>query len=516
MTVLCFCIVAQLQRVQPIHVTVYHSPATSPPAQLKARLTQIAGALKAPVNYSIPITISFSSPPVFPFPLTASTSYSSIDDFLSPPTQPPPISSYAGITLPPLHVLLIESADATAALSDRWYMGRHHHAFSFIQHLHDESALHASLDRLTRLLQHVLSFHTSDPADTRQWTYAPSLHLSCTLLTSQPSPHTYIWPFTAIVERTLRPFIRALPPLLEVSVDGQSVQYADIAPNAVRVEGDNGSSVWQVSSDELRHFVGNTRWNVESVLHLETIDLVAYIPPPHQRPLLVHHTTATPTSSSSPPHISQADGFIVPRWGAVAFMNGELNDSRNVSAQVAELSAAVTQHVMARFVGMVRIMLALPDGVYPNAADTSAFVLLPSPVGLAEWEYYALFSRLLSLSLLTTLRNMQGLYDLVASVRHMPVSAAIAQQSEQAVTQARQAVAQCAASEWSECGRSARAAGVSAHDAFYAESLLPSLYFPDEHLYAVYLPLFLPITMPVLGAVLARLRRREVTKEKVS
>ena len=364
--------------------------------------------------------------------------------------------------------------------------------------------MRASVQQLGLLLQHALSFHTSNPADTRQWTYSPSLHLSCTLLTSLPSPHTYTWPFTAVSQRTLHPFLRALPPLLDVSVDGQAVQYADIAPNAKQRKREDGSVVWRVSSEELRHFVGNTRWNVESVLHLDTLDLVAYIPPPHQRPLLVRHKR------------DEADGFIVPRWGAVAFVNEALDDSRNVSAQVAELSGAVAERVMARFVGLVRIMLALPDGVYPSGAASSSFVLLPSSDGLAEWEYYALFSRLLSLSLSTTLRDLRGLDELVASVRHMPVSAAIAEQSERAVEHARQAAAQCAAGEWAECGASARAAGVSAHQAFYAESLLPSLYFPDEHLYAVYLPLFLPITMPVLGALLARLRRRRLTKDKVS
>ena len=501
---------AQLQRVQLIHVAVYHSPYTLPPRQLSTLVNQLALALDAPVNYSISVTLSFLPPPDFPFPLTASTSYSSIDDFLTPPAAPPAVPSSGGIILPPLHVLLIENSDASGALLERWFMGRQHHAFAFVRQIKDEWAVRKLFDRLSLLLNHVLSCHTSKPTDTRQWTYAPSLHLSCTLLTSRPSPHTYTWPFTAVAELTLRPFISALPPLLDVSVDGQSVQYADIGPNAVQVKAENGSTVWQVSSKDLRHFVGNTRWNVESLLHLETIDLVAYIPPPHQRPLLVRRNKRNGTHTVG-------DGFIVPRWGAVVFVNDGLDGSRNVSGQVAELSVGVTQQVMARFVGMVRIMLALPDGIYPNEAVTSSwFVLLPSPVGLAEWEYHALFSRLLSLSLQTTLRDLQGLYDLVASVRHMPVSAAIAEQTERAVALARLAVAQCVAGEWVECGHSARAASVSAHDAFYAESLLPSLYFPDEHLYAVYLPLFLPITMPVLGAVLARLRRNKVAKDKAS
>lgn len=48
---------------------------------------------------------------------------------------------------------------------------------------------------------------------------------------------------------------------------------------------------------------------------------------------------------------------------------------------------------------------------------------------------------------------------------------------------------------------------VFATKAFFDPSMLPALYFPDEHLYAVYSPFFIPVVVPVLGALLVFLKQ---------
>eukprot|EP01137_Pigoraptor_chileana_P005710 Opistho-2@49142 len=42
---------------------------------------------------------------------------------------------------------------------------------------------------------------------------------------------------------------------------------------------------------------------------------------------------------------------------------------------------------------------------------------------------------------------------------------------------------------------------------FFDPSILELLYFPEENLYAIYMPLFLPVAVPILIAVIAQLRR---------
>jgi len=54
----------------------------------------------------------------------------------------------------------------------------------------------------------------------------------------------------------------------------------------------------------------------------------------------------------------------------------------------------------------------------------------------------------------------------------------------------------------------------AAHSAFFDETMLPLLYFPDEHVYAVYLPYFAPIFMPVLSRVVQFLKSLRSSKTK--
>ncbi|KAG8186087.1 hypothetical protein JTE90_003170, partial [Oedothorax gibbosus] len=47
----------------------------------------------------------------------------------------------------------------------------------------------------------------------------------------------------------------------------------------------------------------------------------------------------------------------------------------------------------------------------------------------------------------------------------------------------------------------AQAAFVASDEAFFDPSLLALLYFPEDQKYAIYIPLFLPISIPVITSV---------------
>ncbi len=55
---------------------------------------------------------------------------------------------------------------------------------------------------------------------------------------------------------------------------------------------------------------------------------------------------------------------------------------------------------------------------------------------------------------------------------------------------------------WSACDAAMRATA-QADRAFFDESLLALLYFPEDQKYAIYIPLFLPVGYPVLMSVYA-------------
>ncbi len=48
----------------------------------------------------------------------------------------------------------------------------------------------------------------------------------------------------------------------------------------------------------------------------------------------------------------------------------------------------------------------------------------------------------------------------------------------------------------------------AASRSFFNPSMIAQLYFPDEHKYAVYTPLFGPVSVPILAALLRELKGR--------
>jgi phosphatidylinositol glycan class S len=62
----------------------------------------------------------------------------------------------------------------------------------------------------------------------------------------------------------------------------------------------------------------------------------------------------------------------------------------------------------------------------------------------------------------------------------------------------------------------ARQAIVSAEEAFFDKTLVSLLYFPSEHIYAMYMPFFVPATIPILAAVVEKVKAwRALRKAKM-
>lgn len=120
---------------------------------------------------------------------------------------------------------------------------------------------------------------------------------------------------------------------------------------------------------------------------------------------------------------------------------------------------------------------------------------------MSLWELDLFASRVIRVNLAESLGMLQGLYALLESVPHMPVDLDV-----QAIVQAtlhsrEEAQRMLREGRWEQAGRASQDGVRTASQAFFHPNMLPSLYFPDEHLYAVYLPFFLPITVPLVVAI---------------
>lgn len=87
----------------------------------------------------------------------------------------------------------------------------------------------------------------------------------------------------------------------------------------------------------------------------------------------------------------------------------------------------------------------------------------------------------------------------------------------QAVASAQSAMAELAAGHLHLAFQASKEAVTSSERAFFDPSLLHLLYFPDDQKFAIYIPLFLPMAVPILLSLAkivreARQREKEPTK----
>ena len=504
-------------RVQPIHLL-----AASTSGQIHSAVSDAIGrfvdtlphhlASAAPDGYTLSVTWAVTQAPLH-LPLTEMPSLLfDLDDVLSGAVQRladslTTTASDAAFVLPPLYIFVIDAPTAPASLKERWWMGRYRHAFGFLSPSDGPSQLTAALQRSVSLLTAMFRHHTTRSSDARLLTYQPEYRLSFTLLTSRPAPWTYSWDFAAVHALHLAPLLNATSRSLRLSTDSQSLQYFDLLPGGGQV----------VTEEALVDLVGRMGWMLASPLAKHSVELVAYIPEAGRRGMKVRGKDGVDVES-----------FIVPGWGGMTIVNEALEDEEGdragggAATTVKELGERSAAAVMGRLIALVRVMLGLPEEVYAASLSSPAasdFALLPSSAYIAQWESDVLFARFLTLSVQSALHDLHALINLVDTVPHMPVNESIAELVHDSIDAAAAARAHCAEGRWQQCGEAALRCSRSAHDAFYAESLLPTLYFPEEHVYAVYAPLFVPIGLPVLGAVLARVRnwrrRRSTSKAKL-
>ncbi|KAF0311310.1 GPI transamidase component PIG-S [Amphibalanus amphitrite] len=152
-----------------------------------------------------------------------------------------------------------------------------------------------------------------------------------------------------------------------------------------------------------------------------------------------------PSPAERPLHLrpaGAADAFLSPRWGGVQVYNPpagqETVDARRV------VTVLVTQ---------LRLLLGVPE------PPLEAVVRPAGPSGLRGWELMAL-------------RRLRAVENVESARRNLASLAAMLEQISNIV--------------------------IDDSRAIYDPSMLALLYFPDDQKYAIYIPLFLPVSIPVL------------------
>ncbi|XP_013921944.1 PREDICTED: GPI transamidase component PIG-S [Thamnophis sirtalis] len=153
---------------------------------------------------------------------------------------------------------------------------------------------------------------------------------------------------------------------------------------------------------------------------------------------------------------------------------------------------------MARTMGVFLAQLRLLFGISSGPLPEGALLESPGNEGLTDWELdRLLWSRTVE-NVATVSTTLTSLAQLLDKISNIVIKDAVASEVYHAVESARQAMAELHLGHLDSAFQASKAAATSSERAFFDPSLLHLLYFPDDQKFAIYIPLFLPMAVPIL------------------
>ncbi|SCZ99514.1 BZ3500_MvSof-1268-A1-R1_Chr3-1g06053 [Microbotryum saponariae] len=319
------------------------------------------------------------------------------------------------------------------------------------------------------------------------------------------------WQIHSLLKRHVEPLLSALEPLHNFTID-TSIQY--FAPLTLPVQTIEGEGSWIVE-DDLRAFVNNADWKLPTSLTLDPIlHFILFVPKKQHRPLRIK----TLDGRSSP------TGFITPQRGGVVIYNPPNIDPSTPSENPVKPPNLSTAFRL--FEAQLRKLL----GVSPT---------LPGPDFVTSWQIDALVRQRLNGVVKEAVESLSSLRRLVEEVENMRVGKGVQKGVRRALEelklvshlwggscptflypkgkpkrkrtlltapltfllfQLKQAETHLPYSPPLSLHHAFEALSL-ASKAYFDPSMLALLYFPDNHKYAIYTPLFGPVAVPLLMAL---------------
>lgn len=185
-------------------------------------------------------------------------------------------------------------------------------------------------------------------------------------------------------------------------------------------------------------------------------------------------------------------GMISPQWGAVQI----LNPSEENCVNHTEVNFS-SRDVMSIFVSQFHALLGIKEKTDDALGDGIKVMKVLGPV-LRSWELDSLY-RIRTVEQITSASlTLQSLSKLLGEISNIVINEEVGRCITSAVSSVHKARITLKIGMIDEALEYSRKAHSAAETAFSDPSLLALLYFPDDQKYAVYIPLFLPIMIPVI------------------
>ncbi|SPO24749.1 related to GPI transamidase component PIG-S [Ustilago trichophora] len=232
---------------------------------------------------------------------------------------------------------------------------------------------------------------------------------------------------------------------------------------------------------------GNRPFDVLSQTH--DLHFLLYIPSRSHSPLYIRNR------STEEPMLEELNAWLIPQWGGVVLVNAEhdsasLSTSASVSSyggkrsgfQIHQLANDQVNQAIQLFSRQLSILLGLNDPTTSTASTTSIRIAILKKRRILE----------LIRESITTLSSITRLVD---KIPNLAVATPVQSDIESSLTILESLQSQ---DDLDEMLKKVKRVYELSNRAFFNPDMLGLLYFPQEHKYAVYTPLFAPLLVPLI------------------
>jgi hypothetical protein len=329
--------------------------------------------------------------------------------------------------------------------------------------------------------------------------------LTFTLLSEDPSQLRCTWDFSDLSNTFLGKAMGKLSPLADFEIESQEVSFARMAHFPPAVELDPTPHHYY-TVDDLRGFLSANDHGIFALRPGIDLQFMLFCPSPDRSPLLFRDRNG-----------QESTAFEVPGFGGVAVLNIDRASNASegppvlhtVTAQEARVAFGSYLMQLRRILGLEKVVTAPMEHELPLSGVRVR--RLPSRAdGFATWEIDSLLRVWLQRHWRKAIKSLSSISRLVVELPQMEVGLQVASDVSGAVDALRESSILNRESERMSTETSflqARRALTLSERAYEDPSMVPMLWFPQEHLLAVYAPLIAPLVLPFAIGVMKEYRR---------
>ncbi|XP_067864670.1 GPI transamidase component PIG-S [Heptranchias perlo] len=310
--------------------------------------------------------------------------------------------------------------------------------------------------------------------------------ITFSLLNPDPKSHDVCWDIERAVNNYVQPFLDKLSFIANFSVDSQILYYAVLG---VTPRFDKTSSSFSLNEDSLPHVINPVEAKLGSSVasSYPVLNFLLYVPEYSHSPLYIRDSNGSPVETNA---------FHSSRWGGIMIYNV---DHERLNETLHPISVKVDMaRVMEVFLAQLRLLL----GIQKVQPPPESIVQSPGNMIVTDWEIDRLLWVRTVENIATATNTLTSLAQLLDEIGNIVINDNIASEVYSAVASVQRSLQELETGRLLPAFQASQEAITSSERAFFDPSLLHLLYFPDDQKFAIYIPLFLPMCVPIVLSLL--------------